>query len=93
MPMAHATLMIEAWQTNSIIDAVPRKLAWDVVFPAGFHDMLHVKFEEFTKQKWERLTTLTAWVSFQNGYQQMDWEFCLDDMELSFTELLDKTDH
>lgn len=84
--MAHAILSIEAWQINCTDLSNPRKLKWDVVFPAGFHDMLHVKFQEFTKEKWEKLVAFKAWVSFRNGLQQMDWEFCLDDMEVSFTK-------
>jgi len=80
IPFSHTTLYIRAHQLGCDV----KELKWQVDFPKGFHDMLHVKFEEFTKQKWEKLDMLEFWADF--SYDGSDWEFCIDDMEIEFAK-------
>ncbi|RVX70932.1 hypothetical protein B0A52_06089 [Exophiala mesophila] len=59
-------------------------LEWSVDFPAGFHDVFHVKLEEFTHQTWDNLTRVEIWADFHNAGSSMDWEFCIDDLAVEF---------
>ncbi|KAI9697807.1 MAG: hypothetical protein M1836_004483 [Candelina mexicana] len=56
---------------------------WSVTFPAGYTLPLEVRVEEFTAEKWERLGKVEMWAEF--GYDALDWEFCVDDLEVEFT--------
>jgi hypothetical protein len=57
-------------------------LDWSVDFPHGFHDMLHVKIEEFSGTSWSGLQSLSITADFVNEGSYMDWEYCLDDLEV-----------
>ena len=58
-------------------------LLWNVDFPAGFHDMLHVQLEEFSKVSWTGLIKLEIWAEFYYTDVEMDdWEFCIDDLDV-----------
>ncbi|RMD44577.1 hypothetical protein DV735_g479, partial [Chaetothyriales sp. CBS 134920] len=68
------------------IAAVGTPLEWAIDFPAGFHDMFKVEIEPFSGQKWNNLTKLEVWADFHdhdNGLI-LDWEYCLDDLEIRF---------
>jgi hypothetical protein len=57
-------------------------LRWSVEFPAGFHNVLDVKMEEFTKQSWKDLKRLEIWAEFHyHDFTDDEWEFCIDDLE------------
>ncbi|KAI9776371.1 MAG: hypothetical protein M1835_005532 [Candelina submexicana] len=58
-------------------------LEWSVTFPAGYSLPLEVRMEEFSGEKWERLGKVEMWAEF--GYDALDWEFCVDDLEVEFT--------
>lgn len=54
---------------------------WSVDFPAGYHDVLDVRLNEFSKAAWEGLTKLEVWAEFRyNDVEMDDWEFCIDDL-------------
>src|SRR5271170_6449039 len=53
-----------------------RLLKWSITFSSGFHDMLHVKFYEFSGVKWDMIETLEIWAKFENSSSK-DWEFVL----------------
>lgn len=57
-------------------------LRWSVDFPAGFHDVLDVRLEEFSKRPWEGLQRLDVWADFHYNDVSMDWEFCIDDLNV-----------
>ncbi|ETI20531.1 hypothetical protein G647_08568 [Cladophialophora carrionii CBS 160.54] len=58
-------------------------LEWSVDFPAGFHDSLHVRLEEFSKVRWQGLARLEVEADFHfNDVEMDDWEFCIDDLEV-----------
>jgi len=57
-------------------------LTWGVDFPAGFHDVLDVRLEEFSKVPWNGLEMLEMWADFHYNDVSMDWEFCLDDLDI-----------
>lgn len=59
-------------------------MRWNVTFPAGFHDMLYVELQAFTGEQWQMLESLKIWAEFENAGTSMDWEFCIDDMEIEF---------
>lgn len=60
-------------------------LEWSVDFPAGFHDILVVKLEEFTHQVWDNMTRVEIWADFHNAGSTMDWEFCIDDLAVEYS--------
>lgn len=55
---------------------------WEVFFPMGFHEMLHVRMRDFTGLRWRRLVRVDVWADF--GYDSLDWEFCIDDLAVVF---------
>jgi hypothetical protein len=60
-------------------------LLWDVDFPAGFHDMLHVEMVSFSGKTWDCLEKVEIWADFHHDDgTTMDWEYCVDDLEVSF---------
>ena len=78
MPLAHAKVNLRGHQFSD------DTLMWDVDFPAGFHDILDVDIAAFSGQVWDQLETLQMWVDFHHSGTTMDWEFCLDDLKVSF---------
>ncbi len=75
IPLSHTTLYLKGYTNETV-------LHWQVDFPLEFHDMLHVKLEEFSGKKWEKLERLEIFANLH--YDGGDWEFCLDDMEAEF---------
>ena len=60
-------------------------LSWHVDVPYGFHEPFLVKFQEFSHEKWDRLYGVEILVDY--GEDALDWEFCIDDLELQFFTL------
>ena len=79
VPLSHTTLHIKGYTAEQV-------LHWEVDFPLGFHDLLHVKIEEFSKRKWEQLERLELFANLH--YDGGDWEFCLDNLEIEFQSIL-----
>lgn len=61
------------------------ELEWHVDFPSGYHLPFWVKMEEYSQQKWENLTRAEITADF--GEDQLDWEFCVDNLELVFHKM------
>jgi hypothetical protein len=80
MPLAYAKVSIHGKRHDKT------SILWNVDFPAGFHDMLYVKIDSFSGQKWDRLVQLEIWADFYHDGSNMDWEFCLDDLKVSFQD-------
>lgn len=59
-------------------------LIWSVDFPAGYHEVLNVSVREFTRRDWHNLSQIELWADFNNADSTMDWEFCIDDLEVGF---------
>lgn len=57
-------------------------ITWDVNFPAGYHLPLYVKMQEYSGDDWDQLHGVEIVADF--GEQYLDWEFCLDDLEVQF---------
>ncbi|KIW13935.1 hypothetical protein PV08_06716 [Exophiala spinifera] len=57
-------------------------LAWEVDFPAGYHDVLDVRLQEFSGRVWHGLERLEIWADFHYNGLDMDWEFCVDDIDV-----------
>ncbi len=57
-------------------------IKWSVDFPAGYYPMFLVKFQEYSNESWDELVKVEIYVDF--GYSNLDWEFCLDDLEIEF---------
>ncbi|KAL8934892.1 MAG: hypothetical protein Q9216_005683 [Gyalolechia sp. 2 TL-2023] len=64
------------------------ELKWHVDFPSGYHLPFLVKMEEYSREKWEKLTRVEITADF--GEDDLDWEFCLDDLELDFHNISDE---
>ena len=80
IPLGYTTLNLEGIRREPSLE----RLSWKVDFPQGFHVPLVVDIAEFTKGRWNELQALEIWADFHNEGVVMDWEFCLDDLELSF---------
>lgn len=55
---------------------------FNVTFPSGYHLPLRVNLSDFTGKRWDQLVSVQMWVEF--GYDSLDWEFCVDDIEVEF---------
>ncbi|KAF6240451.1 hypothetical protein HO173_001119 [Letharia columbiana] len=58
---------------------------WQVDFPSGFHLPFLVKMEEYSGEEWKEIYKVEIVADF--GYDDLDWEFCVDDIELRFFAL------
>ena len=58
---------------------------WHVDFPSGFHQSFLVKIGEYSSEDWENVYSVEITADF--GYDDLDWEFCVDDIELQFFAL------
>ena len=57
--------------------------AWQVYFPAGYHLPFQVRMPEFSGETWSALYGVEILADF--GEQALDWEFCIDDLEIMFS--------
>lgn len=57
-------------------------LTWKVKFETGFHEPLLVKIQDFSKEEWNQLYGVEILADY--GEDALDWEFCLDDLQLQF---------
>lgn len=64
------------------VDQKQEPLKWNVEFPNGYHLPLLVDLERFSNQSWDRLHKVEIGADF--GYDDLDWEFCLDDLSVRF---------
>ncbi|KIV84010.1 hypothetical protein, variant [Exophiala sideris] len=80
VPLGLVTINLQGFRS-----AADDSLEWSVDFPAGFHDILYVQIEEFSKQAWTGLRSVELWADFHHGTVVMDWEFCLDDISVELT--------
>lgn len=55
---------------------------WQVYFPAGYHLPFLVKMAEYSGEVWSELHGVEILADF--GEQALDWEFCIDDLEVMF---------
>lgn len=55
-------------------------LTWTVYFDSGYTEPLLIKIREFSKQQWDHLYGVEILADY--GEDKLDWEFCLDDLEL-----------
>jgi len=60
-------------------------LEWSVDFPSGYHLPFLVKMEEFSGKTWKNIYKIEIVADF--GYDALDWEFCVDDLEVQFFAL------
>lgn len=60
-------------------------LLWHVFFPSGYHIPFLVKVKEYTGEAWSEINKIEITADF--GYDALDWEFCIDDLEIQFFEL------
>ncbi|KEF57485.1 uncharacterized protein A1O9_05402 [Exophiala aquamarina CBS 119918] len=64
--------------------AIKSDLIWRVDFPAGYHEVLNVSLRDYSHRRWNNLSRIELWADFNNADITMDWEFCIDDLELDF---------
>ena len=58
---------------------------WHVDFPSGFHLPFLVKVKEFSGEEWKEIYKVEIVADF--GYDDLDWEFCLDNIFVQFFAL------
>lgn len=56
--------------------------SWQVDFPAGYHLPFLVKMQEYSVEAWDQLYEVEIVADY--GEDELDWEFCLDDLEVQF---------
>lgn len=60
-------------------------LVWHVDFPSGYHLPFLVNIQEYSGELWEEIHKVEIVANF--GYDSLDWEFCIDDLELEFQSI------
>lgn len=70
---------------NGYTKARREPYVWHVDFPSGFHLPFLVKMEEYSGEEWKKIYKVGIVADF--GYDGLDWEFCVDDIELQFFAL------
>lgn len=78
MPFAYTTISLRGYKSHN------ETIEWEVDFPAGFHNVLEVDIARFSGHHWAGLTKMEVWADFHNADMVLDWEYCLDDLELVF---------
>lgn len=63
-------------------------LSWKVYFESGYHEPLLVKIQEFSKEEWNQLYGVEILADY--GEDALDWEFCLDDLQLQFFKVAEE---
>ena len=66
-------------------DAREELYIWHVDFPSEYHLPFLVKIEEYSGKEWKEVFKVEIVADF--GYDKLDWEFCVDDIELQFFAL------
>ena len=66
-------------------------LLWHVEFPSGYHLPFQVKIEEYSGKAWKEVYKIEITADF--GYDSLDWEFCLDNLQVQFFALLEEYDY
>lgn len=86
-PVNHVAVNLRGHRTPppDSIALAEAPLSWSVDFPAGFHDVLVVNMEDFTHHKWDNLSRVEVWADFHNAGTTMDWEFCIDDVDIQYS--------
>lgn len=60
-------------------------LSWDIYFASDYHKPFEVKIQEYSKQEWSQLYGVEILADY--GEDKLDWEFCLDDIEVQFFKI------
>ena len=55
---------------------------WRVRFPIGFHEPFLVKMQEYSDEEWSQIYRVEIVADY--GEDALDWEFCIDDLEVQF---------
>jgi hypothetical protein len=66
-------------------EARKKPSVWHVDFPSGYHPMFLVKMEEYSSEEWDELYKVEITADF--GYHALDWEFCIDELDVHFFAL------
>lgn len=56
---------------------------WEVTFDQGYYSPLSVNMKDFSRENWENLSGVEILADY--GVDALDWEFCIDDLELRFS--------
>lgn len=59
--------------------------SWHVDFPSGYDLPFLVKMQEYSSQEWRELYKVEILADF--GYDDLDYEFCIDDIVVQFFAL------
>lgn len=65
--------------------ALKEPYSWHVDFPSGYHLPFLVKMQEYSSQEWRELYKVEILADF--GYDDLDYEFCIDDIVVQFFAL------
>lgn len=63
-------------------------LTWKVDFASDYHEPLLVKIQEFSRKEWSQLYGVEILADY--GEDALDWEFCLDDLQLQFFKVAEE---
>ncbi len=67
-----------------------KSLVWHVDFPSGYHLPFLVKMEEYSGEEWNEIYKIEITADF--GYDALDWEFCIDELEVQFFALSEEVE-
>ena len=70
---------------NGYIHGSDDVLSWHVEFPSEYHLPFLVQIQKYSGKSWDHLEGVEILANY--GEDALDWEFCLDDLELQFFKL------
>ena len=77
-PPGNITITVKGYSHGS--DEI---LNWHMEVPSGYHIPFLVRIQEYSGKSWDHLDGVEILADY--GEDALDWEFCMDDLELQFT--------
>ena len=73
---------------NGYSHARQNPLTWNVYFASDYHEPLPLDIGKFSKEEWSQLYGVEILADY--GEDALDWEFCLDDLQLQFFKVAEE---
>ncbi|MCJ1472551.1 hypothetical protein MMC13_001200 [Lambiella insularis] len=81
-PDASTTIYLKGYS-----NATNSPMNWTAEFPTGYHLPFQANLKDHSHESWDNLNRVEMWAEF--GEDALDWEFCIDDLEVQFSEAPD----
>ena len=79
-PPPGTTITVKGHSQSRVVPSI-----WHVEFISEYHLPFLVKLQEFSRQAWTELYKVEFFADY--GEDRLDWEFCIDNLEIRFDQL------